>query len=311
VSKNYITCYNLIDLIEDQSATLACNGEYMLVCPECKDEKERTDPKYLDTPYVKKKLYIDEGMSVGYCFRCNGIFLDKSGISRMKSNRSWSKLTLHEGESIYLPYSRTPPLDEESNDYLINRCPQLYKDIDLKVFGIYPTSRKLVIKFLLRDFNYYYQLRFLYPDEDNEGNRYYSPYTGDLGKPIYYALGQFNPYLPTVLVEGVFTAISEKLVLGSSVNVVALLGHSITEFQINMLQSRGIFDKIYVHMDETGLSKSLARRLKGTFPRLQVIPSLFDGLDSEEIIRDGKLSKIEYREYLMDQMNLNDVLRLK
>ena len=307
----YVTDYNLVDLIEDQDAKLACNGEYMLVCPECKEEKENNDPKYSDVPYTKKKLYIDEGMSVGYCFRCCRVFLDKSGISRMKSNTSWSNIKIKESEMIYLPYNRIPPEDKESDDYLINRCPQLYRNIDLKLFGIIPTKRKLVIKFMMNKNNYYYQLRFLYPDEDNEGNRYYSPYTGDLGKPIYYALGKFNPSNPTILVEGVFTAISEKLLVGPDVNVVAILGHSLTKYQLNMLQSNGQFNTVYVHMDETKLSNDLAKKLRSTYPDVRVIPSLFNGLDTEEIIRLGKMTPLEYHNYLMDKMNLNDVLRLK
>ena len=305
--------YDLSDLIDLQDEKINSHGEYEITCPLCKDEKESFDEKYIDKEYTKRKLHIDPSMSVGYCHRCGTAFFDKSGISVMKHGSKWKNLRISEPEFICIPYKREPKLDESSSNYLLNRCPQLYSKIDLKEYGILPIYRKLVIKFDLNGEDFFYQLRYQYPDEDNEGNRYYTPVTGNLGKPLYFALGKFNPANPTIIVEGVFTAISEKLLAGPNINVIAILGHAITNFQMNMLNSLGQFGPLFIHMDETSLSIEILKTIKSYYPSARVIPTLNykneEGklMDTEEIIRYGKMTPYEYHNYLLNKMNLNNL----
>lgn len=305
--------YDLSDLILEQSEKRDSKGEYLCTCPICKAEKD-LEEKYEISGYNKRKLYIDPSMSIGFCQRCKTTFIDKTGISRMKVNNSWKNIQIAEPQFISIPYNREPKFDESASKYLLSRCPSLYSKIDLNQFGIIPTYRKLIIKFDLNGSNFYYQIRYQFPDEDNDGQRYYSPVTGEYGKPLYFALGKFNPAYPTILVEGVFTAITEKLIIGKEVNVIAILGHYVTNFQLRMLQNIGLMNDLFIHMDETELSFNIKKDLRHKYPNAKVIPNLnFKNnenkiMDSEELIRYNAISAYEYHNYLIDKMDTEKLI---
>ncbi|MCQ2209140.1 MAG: hypothetical protein MJZ34_02500 [Paludibacteraceae bacterium] len=304
-NKRYNTDYDLSDLALEGKES--ARGEFITVCPICQANKEAAEPGRI---YDKRKLYIDPTMSVGHCFVCETVFLDKTGLSKLKMQKTWVNLSVDEPEFISVPYTRPDQKNVESLNYLINRCPQLYRDLDFNKMGFCCSNEKVVIKFILKGQNYYYQLRYVNPEKSNNGVKYYMPVTGDLGKPLYFAGGSYNSFAPTILVEGVFTALVEKLLL-PQVNVVAVLGHYLTPFQTSMLKSLGNFGPIYVHMDETKLSETLMRSMRRDFKNLHVIANYSDKLDSEELIRYNKITPDDYRSYLMNEMSkANRVLRV-
>ena len=112
------------------------------------------------------------------------------------------------------------------------------------------------------------------------------------------------------MVEGVFTALVEKLLLPDC-NVVAVLGHYLTEFQAKWLASLGMFNQTWIHMDEPDMSWDLKKKLPKDFARqFKVMPNFSSKYDSEEIIRMKILTVEKYREFLLDILNKDRILKL-
>ena len=308
MKREYITDYELVALLQqDAGSRETSRGEFVTVCPVCKARKEQEEPGRC---YDKRKLYIEPTMSCGFCFCCNTVFLDKSGLSKLKVKKEWTPLSIEGPEFISIPYNRPDMHDEKSHQYLIDRCPQLYSQYDLSSLGFYCVPDKVVIKFMLNGDNYYYQLRYLDPEKSNSGMKYYMPVTGSLGKPLYFAFGQYNPYQPTILVEGVFTALVEKMLL-PNYNVVAVLGHYLTKFHLDMLTSLGVFSNLFIHMDTVDMSQALKRSIRQSFKQAKVIRNFSNTLDSEELIRLGKVTPEYYRDYLLQETNTKTKLKIQ
>lgn len=298
--KTYVTDYDLSELIKSDRCFENSRGEFVVPCPICKARKDEETPGR-DYGKLKKerKLNIEPTLTCGFCFVCNSTFLTKDRLARLKMPTVDSPLVIEEPEFISIPYTRPDPHNEESHKYLIERCPQLYKDADLSAMGFYCSNEKIVIVFKLNGDSYYYQLRYVDPEKSNNGIKYYMPVTGASGKPLYFAGGTYNPYCPTILVEGVFTALVEKLLL-PGFNVVAVLGHYLTDFQLNQLKSLGMFNQVWVHMDEVRMSWDLKKSVPYPLSRnFKVLPNYSETLDSEEIIRKGMLTPEAYRQYLL------------
>ena len=286
----YLTGYDLYDLVMQQTSKQLPSGEYLCICPECQSLKGYN--------YNKAKLYITSDFTVGHCFVCENTFIAKKDSTIV---RPLDALSIANPTGLEIKYEGAPTISQESLAYLRARCPALYNDVDFQELGFLPIAKKIIIRFLLGIKEYYYQIRYLHPEE-NGGNRYYSPPVLESGKPIYITGGKFDASKPTVLVEGVFTALTEWLLLKGNANVLAMLGHTLSKFQLAFLQSLGCYGQLFVHMDTTAYSADFLKKLKKSYPTANLIPSYSNSYDSEEIISKGILPVESYNRYLQSYM---------
>ena len=101
-------------------------------------------------------------MSVGHCFVCESVFLNKSGKRDMVFNLT-SKIEVKQ-PSVF-PNIRFLGEDQhcpEAEKYLKDRCPQLYSDFDFHKYGFYTLGDKVIIKFLKDTKDYFYQILSLH-----------------------------------------------------------------------------------------------------------------------------------------------------
>lgn len=286
---NYNSDYELIDLVKAQNAKLT-GEEYIVTCPICQLNKGQT--------YQKTKLYIHNSLQYGHCFVCNTTFLNHSKPNFKPILQK--KVQLDEFQWPTLAYIGQDNQDKAALGYLQQRCPQLYSDFDFHKYGFYCLPNKVIINFQKKQQKYFYQIRYIDLNQSN-GQRYYIPPVSE-GKPIYIALGQYDPFAPTMLVEGVFTALVEKLLLGKDFNVLAILGHSISKYQLFLLKQLGIMNKIYIHMDTMQYSNDVRKELRDNFRNASVIPNWSEKLDSEELIREGHITVEHYRDFLLNNL---------
>lgn len=201
-------------------------------------------------------------MEVGHCFVCESVFLNKSAKSLLikQAEKSIKINTFSTTSLLYLGEDEFDPLTKK---YLISRCPPLYSDFDFHQYGFYCLEDKAVIKFYKGNKEYFYQIRYVNPTKHG-GHRYFIPSVEEeQGKPLYVTLGEYDPFKPTLLVEGIFTALVEKLLLLDYCNVLAVLGHSVSEYQLSMLKDWGQMNpQIFVHMDTIDYSKKVVKELK-------------------------------------------------
>lgn len=296
----YLSGYDLREIANRPSSKLSPSGEYICICPHCQSIKGKD--------YSKAKLYIMKNFSTGYCFVCGNTFLGKKDSSIVMPLPT---INVETPANVDIQYHGNPVIAQESIDYLYNRCPALYSGVDFQQLGFVPTIRKIIIRFFLGLREYYYQIRYLHPDEDNQGRRYYSPPVLDSGKPVYIVGGKFDALKPTILVEGVFTALAEYLILKSEVNVLAMLGHTPSKFQTTFLQNLGCYQQLFVHMDTTAYSSDFLKKFSQSYPTARIIPSYSDKYDSEEIIAKGILSVESYENYLKAHMKPQYVLSIQ
>lgn len=291
--------YNLRKLAE--GAEQNSSGEYPVVCPLCKKRHEEEGVEY-----NKKKLYISRDFETSYCFVCHTVFLDKDGEESEEKKEARSlydleTLNLPDPEIVFTPmeYKITPHPTPESEKYLLNRS-AYYNLEELINDGFEPDNGKVIINYLLDGKKYFYQIRYLHP---RDGRKYFIPSTDF--KPVYFAKGQFDPFLPTIITEGAFSSYCLKLVV-PEFNVIAVQGSSMTARQILQLeQLGGIISPTYIFLDSTSLSYQMMTKLKYSkhFGCLKVIPNDF-GKDPEEL--SGHFpDKDKYRNYILSHATVN------
>lgn len=277
----YIT--DLEDLVSENytrdeiNRVIKSGKEFVCICPLCK-LRHKSD-------YSNRKLYITRDYSVGHCFVCDNTFQNINyNESKSVNNPDNFDITLDIGsDGLSLPELDLSLLDilhsassnPDSVNYLHNRNPYLNPDkYDLRY-----TRNKLVIPFRYSNNIIYYQIRFL--DPTNPRMKYYTP--GNSIKPFYIASDHWDSDRPTILTEGVFSAIGVDCT-GIDANVIALLGNTITDYQFNLLAYLGYTD-IYCYLDKYELSNKLAQTLKCNHNvNSRLIPPVTYGseLDQEE-----------------------------
>lgn len=287
-----ITSYNLEELVKnDPHVRMTYNGEYLVVCPECRMEKGEG--------YEKRKLQIDPTFTVGWCHRQGIAFVSSDNLSAMKNSKVTKLLSISNPEWISIPYNREVKEDEDAEKYLYSRS-TYYSNLNLISKGFLPVKNKIIVQFWINGENYFYQIRYTNPDRDNEGTRYYTPPTPH--KPFYLANGKdrkWDPFSYLFITEGVFSAFALSLVFPEH-NVIAVLGSSITTFELDMLERFGVLNKVFISMDEARISRSIQERIRGKYKGSRIIPSI-DAMDPEEML--NYLGKEEYRKYCESYMN--------
>jgi len=290
MTSEYVYSYDVEALIGDTQPNH--RGQYKIVCPECKKEKE-LEGNY---NYSKRKLYSSDPKLVAHCMRCNRTYITSNEISSTINNKINMRINLSPEFSITpISYDRVAKLNEDSINYLLGRSK--YYELDKMIdSGFLPVKNKVIINFKLNGSSYFYQIRYMNPSEDS--SKYYTPECE--WKPLYIAGGVFNGANPTVIVEGVFSAHGLHLALGSDFNVIATLGSSISSEQLSMLNYLGVANKIGIFMDTCDISSYIHRSIRSKYPYSSIIPSI-SGYDPEECLEYFE-SLDDYKRYIVRSM---------
>jgi len=263
---------------------------YRVVCPRCLDRNIKKG----EFGYNKKNLSILKDFSYGRCFRCSAIFID----SEFYLNKE-------------IEFDSEDDFEFYDNDFSLTKCSSLsivdsFTDLHMSIDGLdYMTDRnslfnintkqyklkyklgKLLIPYYFIDQSLiYYQFRYTDLKYSPNGAKYHNPPIDN--KPLYIpqnsnGLVEWDASRPIILVEGALTAIALKMTVGDDYNVAAVVGNTITSYQIKMLKYLSFID-IYVFMDSYDFSLATAEVLAANKIRSTIIPS--SGPDSEELLNE-------------------------
>lgn len=250
------------------------NGEYIIHCPFCREEG-----------HTKHKLYIKADLTVGHCFVCTRDYINVTdevkvtlrppqffplvntyGVNLVRlSDPVWSL------EKYLFEFD---DYDEKGINYLIGRhkfMEELYKVLDFKFM-----DGNIVMPFKYHGEVFYYQIRF---SGKNNKIRYFFPPIS--AKPPY--IIEHGDCKRFIICEGIFDAIA-LLIMAPEYVPVAILGSSISDYQIEFIREY-VPEEIIVYMDETDISKNVARRLKSTIDYCPIRLIKSDGQDPEENLK--------------------------
>ena len=251
-------------------------NEYIIHCPFCKEEG-----------HTKHKLYIKSDLTVGHCFVCTRtyvhvtdqvdtsykipdffpLFHRKHGVELVKLNDPvWS---LEKYKFEFDNY------DETGVSYLNGRhqfMTELYKILDFKFM-----DGNIVMPFKYKGEVFYYQIRF---SGKNNKIRYFFPPIS--AKPPY--IIEHGNCKKVIICEGIFDAIA-LLIMAPEFMPVAILGSSISDYQLDFIREY-VPDEIIVYMDETEISKRVARKIQTTIDYFPIRLIKSDGQDPEENLKE-------------------------
>lgn len=251
-------------------------NEYIIHCPFCKEEG-----------HTKHKLYIKSDLTVGHCFVCTRtyvhvtdqvdtsykipdffpLFHRKHGVELVKLNDPvWS---LEKYKFEFDNY------DETGVSYLTGRhrfMTELYKILDFKFM-----DGNIVMPFKYKGEVFYYQIRF---SGKNNKIRYFFPPIS--AKPPY--IIEHGNCKKVIVCEGIFDAIA-LLIMAPEFMPVAILGSSISDYQLDFIREY-VPDEIIVYMDETEISKRVARKIQATIDYCPIRLIKSDGQDPEENLKE-------------------------
>ena len=251
-------------------------NEYIIHCPFCKEEG-----------HTKHKLYIKSDLTVGHCFVCTRtyvhvtdqvdtsykipdffpLFHRKHGVELVKLNDPvWS---LEKYKFEFDNY------DETGVSYLNGRhqfMTELYKILDFKFM-----DGNIVMPFKYKGEVFYYQIRF---SGKNNKIRYFFPPIS--AKPPY--IIEHGNCKKVIICEGIFDAIA-LLIMAPEFMPVAILGSSISDYQLDFIREY-VPDEIIVYMDETEISKRVARKIQTTIDYCPIRLIKSDGQDPEENLKE-------------------------
>lgn len=251
-------------------------NEYIIHCPFCKEEG-----------HTKHKLYIKSDLTVGHCFVCTRTYIHvtdqvdtsykipdffplfhrKHGVELVKLNDPvWS---LEKYKFEFDNY------DETGVSYLTGRhrfMTELYKILDFKFM-----DGNIVMPFKYKGEVFYYQIRF---SGKNNKIRYFFPPIS--AKPPY--IIEHGNCKKVIICEGIFDAIA-LLIMAPEFMPVAILGSSISDYQLDFIREY-VPDEIIVYMDETEISKRVARKIQATIDYCPIRLIKSDGQDPEEKLKE-------------------------
>jgi len=258
--------------------------DYVVQCPYCAGDAYKEDTSYEGHPYLKRKLYVYLNKQAGHCFRCGRVFMNLSDklpetykLPEYNLNQQDFQLCKLTDEYWNLGLFRYfSEYDERGYQYLITKrhkyMKDLYKILKFRFFGENP-----VIPFFYKGEFIYYQIKYI---KHQHGNLpYFSPPIDY--KPPYIIEKSINEKF--VICEGVFDAIA-CLILYPDRTPFALLGSSITDYQIAMLRSY-VPQDILVYCDETQLSVRVAEKIMQYINYAQIDIVYSTGMDPEERLK--------------------------
>lgn len=252
---------NLRELVSQAENCSHSGSEYKIDCPICK----QLGFNYLN----KKKLYIKDDFSVGFCFRCGTKFKNKFDITKDSMdfllNLSKPKPKEFKEEAIDVSlYNSAKDFIKDGVDYLGTR--RLWLKDNYKKLGIKFLNDRLIIPFF-KDGNInndviFYQCRYYDPDKSG-GKRYFIP--PSTNKPIYIPPISNKNSDTMILCEGPFgaIAISNKY---PSYLVGAVMGSNISDFQLFLLSKFKNVKNFVLYFDEDKINKKAKKILSSKFP---------------------------------------------
>lgn len=272
--------YN-VKSMEEVKPYLTDNDEYIIHCPFCKAEG-----------HTKHKLYIKGDLTTGHCFVCCRAYVnvtDEIDVSYtvtenllnfgMQDN-GFNLVKLEDPDwSIDRFKYEFDDFDQEGYDYLLTRhqyMSELYKVLNFRFI-----DGNAVIPFMKNGEVFYYQIKFSTPSSKI---KYFLPRIEK--KPPYIIERGEDCRHRLLIVEGVFDAIA-ALLQAPDYTPVAVLGSSITDYQINFIKDySGYVDEIKIWMDETSISKKIESKLKTKieYCPIEIIKSF--GPDPEEVMKE-------------------------
>lgn len=283
--KELLTEFYKVSSFEEIEDRANSAGEFIIHCPFCKKEGHR-----------KHKLYIKSDLTVGHCFVCCRDFINVNDEINLKfnlsgllnfngfnNNREFKVVPINDPDwSIESFKFDMDDYDEDGIKYLKGRhayLGELYKLLDFKFL-----DGNVVVPFKHNGEVFYYQIRF-----SNPGNKikYFMPRIDQGCKPPYIIERENEDARHRILiVEGIFDAIA-ALIQCPEYTPVAVLGSSITPYQMEFIRNySGYVKEVRIWMDETHISKGIAKRLKTQidYCPIEIIKSY--GPDPEEILKD-------------------------
>lgn len=258
---------------EDNLVKTGDHEEYIIHCPFCKEEG-----------HTKHKLYISGNLDVGFCFTCSRTYINIKdevdvSFSAPKFEKFWGwhgvdlvKLddpvwTLDKFRYEFDDY------DERGVKYLMGRhkyLGELYKLLGFKFM-----DGNIVMPFYYHDEVIYYQIRFI----GNSKIRYFLPNISR--KPPYIIE---RPGLRRLIIcEGVYDAIA-CMIMAPDHMPIAVLGSSVSDYQLEFIRER-VPTEILVYMDETDISKRIARKIRSVIDYCPIYLIHSSGEDPEECLK--------------------------
>lgn len=271
-------------------------GEYVIHCPFCKEEG-----------HTKHKLYIKSDLSVGHCFVCGRAYVNVTNDIKFNIEFPHNIVEFGFGRPKLQVVPLTDPrwsLDrfkydfddysEEGYKYLMSR--HKYMDPLYKALGFKFWEGNPAIPFIYHGKIFYYQIRFSGVGHDDPGIRYFMPPISS--KPPYiieHSDRHGNPCTKVIICEGIFDAIS-LLIQAPDYIPVAVLGSSISDYQIDFIREIKGLSGIVIYMDETEISKRIADKLGSVIDYVPICIYKSGGEDPEEHMKRLMLSN-DYSEY--------------
>jgi hypothetical protein len=258
------------------------NNDYKITCPYCINAYLE-DSSY-SGPYTEYKLYVYKDFHQGHCFRCGQVFIsnDISMNFRIpypdegKGQLEFKLVKLNANPWNLNFFNTFSQYDEHGYRYLVEQRHKYFKDL-YKELNIRFINHNPVIPFYYRGELIYYQIKMAFG-----GGKipYFSPPIEH--KPMYIIEGGENKRF--VICEGTFDAIA-CLKLYPDRTPCAILGSSITDYQIGMLRTY-VPEDMLVYMDTTELSNKVANRIRQcvNYADVEIIKS--DGQDPEEKLKE-------------------------
>lgn len=225
-------------------------NDILMECPYCIDAYKH-DRTY-EGPYKKHKLYVTKNKQMGHCFRCDKIFINSNENIRYELSVPGIYTAPQEFQVEKLngrPWNLElfNDFDEESDkgmEYLLKKRHGYFRELK-SLLHIRFSNNNPVIPFYYHGELIYYQIKMAF---GNSKLPYFSPPISH--KPLYIIEKKENTKF--VICEGTFDAIA-CLILFPDRTPVAILGSSITDYQIAMLRTY-VPEDILIYMDETSLS---------------------------------------------------------
>jgi hypothetical protein len=275
---------------------------YICQCPYCKTAYLH-DHTY-DGPYTKYKLYVKKDKTTGFCFRCDQAYVNASNDDQVsfKIEVPEPEMLLGDFELTKLDNSGTWRLDmfddfdkfdAQGFEYLVNKRHSYFNKL-ADLLNIRYSNHNPVIPFYYRGELIFYQFKIVDPKRHvtrRKNSR------GEYEEKVYQEPKYFTPPIDHkppyviehgnnkkfIICEGTFDAIA-LLLQAPSYTPFALLGSSITDYQLAMLRTY-IPEKIIVYMDETELSKKVVNRLNAFINYADISIIYSNGEDPEERLK--------------------------
>lgn len=255
--------------------------DYITQCPYCRDAY-LLNKEYIES-YSKYKLYTLKDFSIGHCFRCDSIFINRTENINTEIDYPDFSDKIDEFSLVKLDdpiwklntFYKFEEFDELGYDYLINKRHKFFDKLT-KILNIRFSNHNPVIPFYFHNEFIYYQTKMAF---GNSRIPYFDPPISR--KPAYIIEHGNNKKF--VISEGTFDGIAD-LILYPDRTPFCLLGSSITDYQLWMLRSYTPED-ILVYLDSTELSKKVAQRISKVITYADISIRYSKGIDPEEYLK--------------------------